>query len=57
MYSTGIVRRIDDFGRIIIPKDIRRTLGIREGDPFEVFIENDMIIFKKYAGQENLADK
>jgi len=48
MKATGIIRRIDDLGRIVIPKEIRRTLRIREGDPFEIFIEQDGgVTFKK----------
>jgi stage V sporulation protein T len=50
MKATGIVRRIDDLGRVIIPKELRRTLKIREGDPLEIFIDNDgNVIFKKYT--------
>ena len=50
MKATGIVRRIDDLGRIVIPKEIRRTMRIREGDPLEIFTENDgTVIFKKYS--------
>ena len=50
MKATGIVRRIDDLGRIVIPKEIRRTLRIHEGDPLEIFTESDgMVIFKKYS--------
>ena len=41
MKATGIVRRIDDLGRVVIPKEIRRVLKIREGDPLEIFVEND----------------
>lgn len=48
MAKTGIVRYIDDLGRIVIPKEIRRTLRIREGDPLEISVENDRIIFEKY---------
>lgn len=48
MKATGIVRRIDDLGRIVIPKELRRSLKIKEGDPLEVFTENDAICFKKY---------
>jgi len=48
MYCTGIVRRIDDLGRVIIPKEIRRTLGIKEGDPLEIYTDNDTVIFKKF---------
>lgn len=48
--ATGIVRRIDDLGRIVIPKEIRRTLRIREGDPLEIFTDNEgEIILKKYS--------
>ena len=50
MKATGIVRRIDDLGRIVIPKEIRRTLRIREGDPLEIFISREgEVIFKKYS--------
>ncbi|MDR2357331.1 MAG: AbrB/MazE/SpoVT family DNA-binding domain-containing protein [Oscillospiraceae bacterium] len=50
MKATGIVRRIDDLGRIVIPKEIRRTLRIREGDPLEIFTERDgSVVFKKYS--------
>ena len=50
MKATGIVRRIDDLGRVVIPKEIRRVLKIREGDPLEIFVENDgEVIFKKYS--------
>ena len=48
MEATGIVRRVDDLGRIVIPKEIRRNLGIREGDPLEIFLREDCICFKKY---------
>ena len=48
MKSTGVVRRIDELGRIVIPKEIRRNLGIRDGENIEIFIENDSIILKKY---------
>ena len=50
MKATGIVRRIDDLGRVVIPKEIRRTMRIREGDPLEIFTEADgEVIFKKYS--------
>lgn len=50
MKATGIVRRIDDLGRVVIPKEIRRTLRIREGDPLEIFTSNEgEVIFKKYS--------
>ena len=49
MRATGIVRRIDDLGRVVIPKEIRRTLGIKEGDPLEVFVTNEgEVVFQKY---------
>lgn len=41
MKATGIIRRIDDLGRVVIPKEIRQTLKIREGDPLEIFIEDN----------------
>lgn len=48
--ATGIVRRIDDLGRVVIPKEIRRTLRIREGDPLEIFTDHDgQVILKKYS--------
>ena len=50
MKATGIVRRIDDLGRIVIPKEIRRTMRIREGDPLEIYTDKDGgVIFKKYS--------
>ena len=50
MKATGIVRRIDDLGRVVIPKEIRRTLRIKEGDPLEIFTNNNgEVIFKKYS--------
>ena len=48
MKATGIVRRIDDLGRVAIPKEIRRTLKIKEGDPMEIFLDTDGVCFKKY---------
>ncbi len=50
MKATGIVRRMDDLGRVVIPKEIRRTFGIKENDPIEIFTDNDgLIILKKYV--------
>ena len=50
MKATGVVRRIDDLGRIVIPKEIRKNMKIKEGDPLEMFTTNDgMVCFKKYA--------
>lgn len=51
MKTTGIVRRVDDLGRIVIPKEIRRTLHIKEGDAMEIYLDNnDTVCFKKYYG-------
>ena len=56
MKATGIVRRIDDLGRVVIPKEIRRTMRIREGDPLEIFTDRDgEVIFKKYSPIGELA--
>lgn len=49
MKATGIVRRVDELGRVVIPKELRRTLGIADGDPLEVFVDGDKIILRKYA--------
>lgn len=50
MKATGIIRRIDDLGRIVIPKEIRRTMRIREGDPFEIFLDGQGgVVFRKYS--------
>ena len=57
MKETGIVRRIDDLGRIVIPKEIRRSLKIREGDPLEIFLEKDYVCFKRYSALNSLDDK
>ena len=49
MKATGIIRRVDDLGRVVIPREVRRTLGIREGDPLEIFTEGrDTVCFRKY---------
>ena len=57
MKATGIVRRVDDLGRIVIPKEIRRTLRIREGDPLEIYTEKDGgVIFRKYSPMGDLQD-
>ena len=48
MKSTGIVRKIDEMGRVVIPMEIRKTLEINDGDPLEIFIDNENIIFHKY---------
>ena len=50
MKATGVVRRIDDLGRIVIPKEIRKTLRIKEGDPLEIYTDSEgEVIFKKYS--------
>lgn len=48
MKSTGIVRRVDELGRVVIPKELRRTLGIEEKDTLEIYVDNDKIVLKKY---------
>ncbi|MBE6838581.1 MAG: AbrB/MazE/SpoVT family DNA-binding domain-containing protein [Ruminococcus sp.] len=56
MKATGIVRRIDDLGRVVIPKEIRRTMRIREGDPLEIYTSADgEVIFKKYSAIGEMA--
>ncbi len=56
MKATGIVRRIDDLGRVVIPKEIRRTMRIREGDPLEIYTDKDGgVIFKKYSPISDLS--
>ncbi len=55
--ATGIVRRIDDLGRVVIPKEIRRTLRIREGDPLEIYVDREgEVILKKYSPVGELGD-
>lgn len=49
MKSTGVIRRIDELGRIVIPKEIRKNLGIREGDNLEILIENDKLTLQKFS--------
>ncbi|WP_305927770.1 AbrB/MazE/SpoVT family DNA-binding domain-containing protein [Bacillus mycoides] len=52
MKSTGVTRKIDELGRIVIPKELRRTLGIVEKDPIEIFVEDDKIILQKYKSYD-----
>ena len=52
MKATGIVRRIDDLGRIVIPKEIRRNIGLREGEAMEIFLDDNCVCFKKYSPSE-----
>lgn len=49
MRDTGMVRRIDELGRVVIPKEIRKTLRIKEGDPLEIYTEKDELVFKKFS--------
>lgn len=57
MKATGIVRRIDDLGRVVIPKEIRRTMRIREGDPLEIYTDRDgEVIFRKYSLMGSISD-
>ncbi len=56
MKATGIVRRIDDLGRVVIPKEIRRVMRIREGDPLEIYTQNDgSVVFRKYSAVGELS--
>ena len=48
MKATGIIRRIDDLGRVVIPKEIRRNCNIREGDPLEIFLQDGAVVLRKY---------
>lgn len=55
MKATGVVRRIDDLGRIVIPKELRRTMRIKEGDSLEIFIEgSDKVVLRKYSPVQNI---
>lgn len=54
MKSTGIIRRVDDLGRIVIPKEIRMTYGIEDGSPIEIFTDSDGIILRKYRAENEL---
>ncbi|MGI6324863.1 MAG: stage V sporulation T C-terminal domain-containing protein [Bacilli bacterium] len=56
MKATGIVRRIDNLGRIVIPKEIRRTFRIREGESLEIFVDGDNIVLRKHSPMETLKD-
>lgn len=52
MKSTGVTRKLDQLGRIVIPIELRRTLGIEEKDPMEIFVEDDKIILQKYQSHQ-----
>lgn len=54
MKTTGIIRRIDDLGRVVIPKEIRRTMHIHEGDPLEIYLDNGNVCFKPYTPLDNI---
>lgn len=54
--TTGIIRRIDDLGRIVIPKELRRTLRIKNGDSLEIFVDDEDIILKKYSPMESIEE-
>ena len=57
MKATGVVRRIDDLGRIVVPKEVRRTMRIKEGDSLEIFIDgSDKVILRKYSPVQNIHD-
>ncbi|MED1900052.1 AbrB/MazE/SpoVT family DNA-binding domain-containing protein [Bacillus thuringiensis] len=55
MKSTGVTRKIDELGRIVLPKELRRTLGIAEKDPIEIFVEEEKIILQKYKTYDTCA--
>ena len=55
MKTTGVVRRIDDLGRIVIPKEIRRNLKIRDGEELEIFLDNDLVCLKKFSKMTDLS--
>ena len=54
--STGIVRRIDELGRVVIPKEIRKVLRIRDGEPLEILVDNEKILLKKFSVMDNYKD-
>ena len=56
MISTGIVRRIDELGRVVIPKELRRALKIKEGDQLEMYRDNDKLVLTKYAPADDKQD-
>ena len=56
MQDTGMVRRIDELGRVVIPKEIRKTLRIKEGDPLEIYTDKEELVLKKYSPMASLGD-
>ena len=57
MKATGIVRKVDELGRIVLPKDIRRSLGLKEGTPMEIFINGNMLVLKQYSQLQNFQNQ
>lgn len=57
MKSIGIIRRVDDLGRIVIPKEIRRILGITEGTPMELFVDGNKVVLQKYYNGDSIKSK
>ncbi|MFA9376942.1 MAG: AbrB/MazE/SpoVT family DNA-binding domain-containing protein [Lachnotalea sp.] len=57
MKKTGIIRKCDDLGRIVIPKEIRKTFEIQEGEPIEIFVQDDAIVLKKYIPSYDVKTK
>ena len=55
MKATGIVRKVDDLGRVVLPIELRRNLGIGIGDPLEIYTENDAIVLKRYNAVDDVA--
>lgn len=55
MKSTGVTRKVDELGRIVLPKELRKTLGIAEKDPLEIFVEDEKIILQKYKSYDACA--
>lgn len=56
MKATGIVRRVDDLGRIVIPKEIRRNIGVQEGTPMELFTDGNKLVIQKYETCDSISD-
>lgn len=56
MKATGIIRRVDDLGRIVIPREIRRNLGVQEGTPMELFTDGDKLVIQKYKTSDSIFD-
>ena len=57
MINTGIIRKIDELGRIVLPKELRKTMNINAGDDFKIILENEKIILEKYSMLNNIEDK